>query len=89
MELDVYNPQKGRLETLFDVELTEENTTWFGNAKTSKDVWWIADYKRGILIKKMDYSYAIWIYDRYRDISRSDIDYNSKKAMELMRQHGL
>ena len=28
METTVYNPQKGRLETI-DVEFTKDNTTWF------------------------------------------------------------
>ena len=30
MELAVYNPQKGRLETI-DATFTDENTTWFEN----------------------------------------------------------
>jgi len=30
MEMTVYNPQKGRLETI-DAVLTEQNTTWFEN----------------------------------------------------------
>jgi len=32
MEVTVYNPQKGRLETV-DIEITDENTTWFGRNK--------------------------------------------------------
>ncbi len=30
MEMRVYNPQKGRLETIGAV-ITDENTTWFDN----------------------------------------------------------
>jgi hypothetical protein len=81
MELSTYNPQKGRLETL-EVEFTEENTTWFEDRR-STSVLTITDFKGGILIKKNDYSYPIWIYD----ITRADIDYSKKKAKELMQSH--
>jgi hypothetical protein len=81
MELTTYNPQKDRLETL-EVEFTEENTTWF-EYRRSTSVSTITDFKGGILIKKNDYSYPIWLYD----ISRSDIDYSKKKANELMTTH--
>ena len=43
MEMSVYNPQKGRLETI-DVVLTDENTTWFDNCKQSQDVYMITDF---------------------------------------------
>ena len=81
MELTTYTPQKGRLET-FEVEFTEENTTWFEYSR-STSISTITDFKGGILIKKNDYSYPIWLYD----ISRSDIGYSKKKANELMRSH--
>jgi hypothetical protein len=81
MELSTYNPQKGRLETL-EVVFTEENTTWFEDRR-STSVLTITDFKGGILIKKNDYSYPIWIYD----ITRADIDYSKKKAKELMQMH--
>ena len=32
MEQTVYNPQKGRLETI-DINFTDENTTWFEEKK--------------------------------------------------------
>ena len=81
MELTTYNPQKGRLETL-EVEFTTENTTWFEyNRRTSVST--ITDFEGGILIKKNDYSYPIWLYD----ISRADIGYRKKKATELMQSH--
>lgn len=81
MELTTYNPQKGRLETL-EVEFTEKNTTWFEYSR-STSVSTITDFEGGILIKKNDYSYPIWLYD----ITRADIDFSKKKAKELMRSH--
>jgi hypothetical protein len=81
MELTTYNPQKGRLETL-EVEFTAENTTRFKYSR-STSVSTITDFEGGILIKKNDYSYPIWLYD----ISRADIDFSEKKAKELMQSH--
>jgi len=82
MELTAYNPQKGRLETL-DVEFTAENTTWFKDSEKAGDVSTITDYDGGLLIKKLDYTYPIWVYD----LSRADIDYNRKKARQIVQQH--
>ena len=81
MELTTYNPQKGRLETL-EVVFTEENTTWFEYSRGTS-ISTITDFKGGILIKKNDYSYPIWLYN----ITRADIDYSKKKAKELMQLH--
>ena len=78
MEITVYNPQKGRLETL-EVDLTSENTTWFNHTHAVSA---ITDFSGGLLIKKLDSTYPIWLYD----ISRADIDYSYKKAKELMQQ---
>ena len=44
MEMTVYNPQKGRLETI-DVEITDENTTWFENYRKDQDIYMITDFK--------------------------------------------
>jgi len=82
MKLTVYNPQKGRLETL-DVELTAENTTWFKDSWKAGYVSTITDYDGGLLIKKLDYTYPIWVYD----LSRAHIDYNRKKAKQIVQQH--
>ena len=82
MELTVYNPQKSRLETLH-VDLTAKNTTWFKSSGNDRAVATITDFDGGLLIKALDNTYPIWLYD----ISRADIDYNQKKAKELMRQH--
>ncbi len=80
MECTVYNPQKGRLETL-EVEITQENTTWF-YSRASGSVTLIADWEGGLLIKA-GYDYPIYLYD----ISREDIGYSKRKASELIRQH--
>lgn len=50
MEITVYNPQKGRLETL-EVDLTAENTTWFNNVHAVST---ITDFDGGLLIKAID-----------------------------------
>ena len=81
MELTTYKSQKGRLETL-EVEFTAENTTWFEYSR-STSVSTITDFAGGILIKKNDYSYPVWLHD----ITRADIDYSKKKAKELMQSH--
>lgn len=78
MATTVYNPQKGRLETI-DVVYTKENTTWFDNDMTSCDIVMITDLDGGMLIRAGDLSHPIWIYD----VSRADIDYDQKKAQQL------
>ena len=81
MKITVYNPQKGRTETI-DIEFTEDNTTWLNQHRTARDIHMITDFEGGILISEFDYTHPIWIYD----ISRADIDYDQKKAMQLRRQ---
>ena len=78
MEETVYNPHKGRLETI-EVEYTEENTTWLENWETSEDIYRITDYKGGILIKECDYTYPVWIYD----YMRADIGTDQDKAKSI------
>ena len=80
MELTVYNPQKGRLETL-DAELTDENTTWFNGSKDG-DVLSVTDYHGGLLIKNNDHSYPVWVYD----LSREAIGYSRKKAQQIVKE---
>lgn len=82
METTAYNPQKGRLETL-EVDYTEENTTWFKATGNASDIYMITDFKGGLLIRELGYSYPIWLYD----ISRADIGYSRKKAKQLSRLH--
>ena len=82
MEKSVYNPQKGRIETI-DVEFTNDNTTWFSNYRNARDISMITDFDGGILISEFGYTYPFWIYD----ISRADIGYDQKKARQLRRMH--
>ena len=80
MKITAYNPQKGRLETV-DVEFTNDNTTWFGNCKNTRDISRITDFDGGILISQYDYTYPLRIYD----VSRADLGYDQRKARQLMR----
>jgi hypothetical protein len=82
MEKSVYNPQKGRIETV-DVEFTNDNTTWFSNYRNARDISMITDFDGGILISEFGYTYPVRIYG----ISRADIDYDQKKARQLRRMH--
>lgn len=81
MEMTVYNPQKGRLQTI-DVVLTEQNTTRFENCLHEHDIYMITDFEGGLLIKKYGFSCPIWIYD----VSRADIGYNQKNAKSLLKE---
>lgn len=55
MDVLIYNPQKGRLETI-DVEFTEKNTTWFA---MDQDIKMITDVEGGLLIQEWDYKYPL------------------------------
>ena len=78
MEQTVYNPQKGRLETIV-ITFTDKNTTWFDEADDNTDVSLIADFEDGLVIADSRYSYPVLIHD----VSRSDINHDSQKANEL------
>jgi hypothetical protein len=82
MEMRVYNPQKGRLETIGAV-ITDENTTWFDNCVDDQDIYMIADFEGGILISEFGYGRPVWIYD----VTRAEIGYDQKKARELKDQY--
>lgn len=82
MQITVYNPQKGRLETI-DAEFTKDNTTRFGNCRNTHDVSLITDIDGGMLIGESDYSYPCMIYG----VSRSDIDFDQRKAKQLRRRY--
>ena len=74
METTVYNPQKGRIETL-NITIDETNTTWFMD-----DIYIITDIDAGLLIRKACHSYPILIYD----FTRAEIAYSPQKAKELL-----
>ena len=80
MECTVYNPQKGRLETI-DVEFADDNTTRF-YSRRSGSVTMIADWEGGLLIKS-GYDYPVYIYD----VSRADIGFSRNRAEQLKRQY--
>ena len=82
MEQTVYNPQKGRLETI-DIDFTDENTTWFDNYENVEEIYTITDFEGGLIIGGRNYDYPILIYD----VSRSDIDDDIKKALDLKRMY--
>jgi hypothetical protein len=82
MEIAVYNPQKGRLETI-DAAFTKDNTTCFGNCRNARDIFMITDFEGDMLISEFDYTYPVRIYD----VSRSDIGYDQKKARQLRRRY--
>jgi hypothetical protein len=82
MEKTVYNPHKGRLETI-DIDFTDENTTWFDDHEDIEEIHMITDFEGGLIISGLNYDYPILIYD----ISRSDINDDPKKALDLIRRH--
>jgi hypothetical protein len=82
METTVYNPQKGRVETIA-MEFTKDNTTWFDNCRNPHDIYMITDFEGGLVIREFDYTYPVWIYET----SRADIGYSRKKARQLLRMH--
>jgi len=47
MEQAVYNPQKGRLETI-NIDFSDENTTWFDDCEDSHGIFSITDLQGGI-----------------------------------------
>jgi len=79
MELTVYNPQKGRLETL-SVEMTAENTTEFAFSEKPGDIAMITDWGGDLLITGHGRDYPTRIYD----VSRSQVSYDQVQAKELL-----
>jgi hypothetical protein len=79
MEVTAYNPVKGRLETM-DIELTDENATWFNDCLNNHDIHKITDTKNGLLISEFGYSYPFWIEGK----SRGDIDFSKEEARALI-----
>ena len=76
MEKTVYNPQKGRLETI-NIDFTDENTTWFDNSHENiEEIYMITDFEGGLIISGYNYDYPTLVYD----ISRSDINYDIERG---------
>ena len=81
MDLTVYNPQKGRLETI-SVELTADNTTWFDDCEKPGDIVMSTDWNGDLLITDHGRDYPLRSYDA----SRSLVNYDQGQAMALQRQ---
>ena len=81
MEKTVYNPQKGRLETI-DIDFTDKNTTWFDDHEYIEEIYMVTDFEGGLIIGGFNYDYSIFIYD----ISRSEIKNDTKKVLALKRR---
>jgi hypothetical protein len=64
------------------VEINNNNTTWFNNGRTPRDIRMITDYRGGIIMAEFDDTYPIWI----DDVTRTDIGFNAQKAKKLKRQ---
>ena len=79
-DITIYNTLKGRLETV-NFEFTPENTTWFDDVEDYV-IYRVADAFGGLLIQETGYTYPILI----GDVSRSDIENNQQRALELLHQ---
>ena len=75
MEKTVYNPAKGRLET---IEI-DDNTTWFDYNTENTKIHMLTDVEHGILITEQNFNYPVLIYD----ITRKDIGNYTNKACKL------
>ncbi|MEN8232552.1 MAG: hypothetical protein ABFR35_07715 [Thermodesulfobacteriota bacterium] len=78
MEMLIYNPQKGRLETI-KVSINETNTTWFDDCLKPDDIYMITDTDNGLLIRENNYNYPVLVYD----VTRSNIGDNPQGAKVL------
>jgi len=81
-ELLVYNPQKGRLETI-EVEFTAGNTIWFDDSEAGCDIAAITDLAEGLLIRTHSYDYPVLVCE----LSRADIGHDRKKAGKVLQEN--
>ena len=80
MDVLVYNPQKGRLETI-TAYFTEYTTTWFEGTGSPESISMITDLDGDLLITRYGRGYPVIIYD----VSREGINYSRKKAGKLFK----
>ena len=78
MQITIYNFSKQRLETI-DLQISEENTTWFDDDSYDHDIHMITDFKGGLMISSRGYEYPLWIDEN----SRAAVDYSNRKALAL------
>jgi hypothetical protein len=82
MERTIYNPQKGRLETI-EIEFEDVNTTWFDKSYSSHDISSVTDFNGGLLIRVCAYEYPMLIYGE----TRASIGYNQNRAFKLRKSY--
>ena len=80
MEMTIFNTAKHRLETI-NIEISDENSTWFRGSINTNAVSVITDFKDGLLIKQCNYNYPMW----FNNVSRADIGHNRQKAQALLK----
>ena len=73
MQITIYNFSKQRLETI-DLQISEENTTWFDDDSYDHDIHMITDFEGGLLISPWGYEYPLWI----EESCRAAVDYSSR-----------
>ena len=78
MQITIYNFSKQRLETI-DLQISEENTTWFDDDSYDHDIHMITDFEGGLLISPRGNDFPLSI----GGTSRAAIDYSSQKALAL------
>jgi len=78
----VYNPHKGRLETI-TIYFTDENTTWFDGHENIEEIYMVTDFEGGLIISGYNYDDPTLVYD----ISRSDINYDLKKVLDFQKTY--
>jgi len=78
MEKTVFNPAKGKLETI-EIEFTQENTTWFDYSEENTKIHMLTDVEHGILITEQNFNYPVLIYD----VTRKDIGNDTDKVWKL------
>jgi hypothetical protein len=78
MQITIYNCLKQRLQTI-DLEISEENTTWFDEGSDDHDIRMITDFDGGLLISPAGYDYPLLI----DGTSRATIDHNIDSALAL------
>ena len=81
MDVIVYNPQKGRLETI-KAHFNEDTTTWFDGTGRPESVSMITDLDGNLLITRDKRDYPVIIYD----VTRKSINYSREKAGKLFKQ---
>ena len=78
MQMTIYNCSTQRLQTI-DLEISEDNTTWFDQDSNDHDIYMITDFNDGLLISPRGYDYPLWI----DGTSRAAIDHNIESALAL------